>query len=607
MTVDELNLINSYKNKNKDLLSVKRDNFSLQKTYKKVERVYSTEEQTKFSKYNFHIEINQFGIKVNNPQTNKYLESDFVYKINKKHARSLYRSEGPLHEKAEDLTFPRNRLQKFKLIDDYYQETNKDMFNQIYQELAENYNEVSVPQQKRRDQRRTTCVSINNINSIINNSNNNNNLNSSFDNAQQRRSIISLKENTIYMSPNKIKQKYAYNSSSVDNKNQGKHKNNNTSNIEKKVFEKPALKNFNTSIKVNHYRLQSHNILEKLNEYNKSNSERVFLKADDLKTSKTKNFIENKKELIKLLEKNNQKEEVMCDRKLHYFYKTNRDLNDEKLFLQLSLGKITPEEVINKCKSRDLRDFCETNLKNDRNDKYHSNSNKMKSTLTFKYDKYSPKQNILSTNEKENLASIRSQNSNRDYLSTDNENNRSTISKNYMNSNTNNMNNMYNVNTNNTNKTDYSHINKAELDNFKLKSLKNDNFDTFRERKDSGNNLNFKNQLNSKSNNYLTGNFNNISNNNSNDAYNIYNVNYGKTTSNYNNISMAKSSSTDYYGKSGVIGTSGISQSAKLNIPSYERTDKKEAEKIYSCNPIPVKNLNFSSIQNSVIRKVGYL
>lgn len=540
---DKLNRIDKNYNKNQNLVMCYQDSFTSESIYTNdsSRKLFSYKEQTKFELCSFNVNINPLGIQVEDIDS-RFLESEVVYKINKKHNRSLYRSEGRLHEKAEDLTFPQNRMQKYKLIDDYYQQTNKDIFDQIYRDMFNNNNLSNIlgspKKSNRKHERRSTIIS-------------NSESNSPHKSADKRKSI------RYDYSPKKIR---------IDS-----HRSTTPEMISVKILERPAVKSFNTSA-VNNYKAVSKNMMDKLSSYSTSitPTTKDLLKAEDLKTNKEKVFNENKKELVKFLEKNNQKAEVLCDKKLHYFYKSKRQLDEDKTFLNLYLGKLTPEEVILANKSY--------NLKQSFNE-FNDSLNYVQSTSNF-----SQQGNNLNIN-KNNADKFRSQMSFKPGSSTFNNinvNNLDIIDEKIAS-----MQSMSRSELNSSSEH-FSTNNKQNTSNFgfniKLKSAKADNFDTFRELPESyGSNI--------KSNQY---------------SYNKPLNIKEKYSLNYNNI-LAKSNSNHNYFKP-KINENPINQYSTKTLASltYTRVKDNEENSISSCNPIPVKKVQLNQNQNLVLKRCGY-
>lgn len=538
-----------YKSKNQILFTKNEACFTVKKEYDKVLRFYSKKDQEKFEVDRIQFLINEFGFKMTTP-ISRNLESEFVYKINKKHYESLYKSEGFLHERSEALTFPKNKLQKYKLIDDYYRETNRDMLNKLCEDISVTNINCTMPNTTSNRNPNTTKRIIKNhsvvskISEVTSPNHSMRQLNSSFtknnyyntreDYSPNSKSYINIKENLSQ--DNKDKRLYDLSSPSV--------------------LERPVVKLFNVSTKVNHYRLKSNHIFENIN-FKLATPDPFLQNTDELKTQKEKNFFEHKKDLVRLLEKNNQKLEVQMDKKLHYFYKTTRSLDEDKMFVDMFLGKITPEEFISKCNSNDLKqNFLE--FQKTFNLQYQpSQAEKFKSTKTFKdlLNQTKPSNNKLTTSNLnvnrdlyDSIQSGASGGGRANALKTEN-----LLSK-----------------------KSKDTMNKLKIDNidYKLK-VKSDNFETFRDRTESINSFNrFKSNMSMGGNNGIFAksfsnniNFQNLDTNNRKG-----NQNYFSTTNTLNKDNAINNLLTPDY-----------------KFGSKQNIQNKNTNGIYSCNAIPMK------------------
>ena len=89
----------------------------IKESYNKEGRMYSIKEMSNFIIMRNYVHIENQIITVFHPPNFKF-ESENVYRINKKHYLANYNSDNMNnHERSEDDLFPKNKLMKFKLID----------------------------------------------------------------------------------------------------------------------------------------------------------------------------------------------------------------------------------------------------------------------------------------------------------------------------------------------------------------------------------------------------------------------------------------------------------------------------------------------------------
>ena len=312
-----------------------------------------------FSYQWFQVTITKFGIKSTHPPSIKF-ETEIVYKINKMHTSSVYKSEGRLHEQTDSLCFPQNRMHRYKLIDEIYQETNKDLFNNIYGELSKKAGVVASSPTKKKvisescepspNKSFISKVRDKSFDSVLKNKKQKS-LNKSglrdYESEDENSKSGFIKFNNKLKTKNKKIDKEAVKEATMNL-------------IPQRVLERPTIKTFNSTNKVNHYRMRSSNMIEKITAFlGNQGPIRPFQTTSDLKYNKEKSFVKNKKDLVEILEKNNQKYEVLMEKKLHYFYKQKRNLDDNEDVedYHLNLGKITAEDVILKTKNNKEKAF----------------------------------------------------------------------------------------------------------------------------------------------------------------------------------------------------------------------------------------------------------
>lgn len=69
----------------------------------------------KFKMMKIEVSVGDFGLIKCHPPTYDF-ETEMVLKINHKHNQSLYKSEVPVHETADEDLFPKNRVQNYKIL-----------------------------------------------------------------------------------------------------------------------------------------------------------------------------------------------------------------------------------------------------------------------------------------------------------------------------------------------------------------------------------------------------------------------------------------------------------------------------------------------------------
>lgn len=263
---------------------MKRNAFTINRFYENGKRVYTKQEMKNFGLYDFSLQINCFGFKSCIPPSILY-ETENVMKINKKHVFSNYDSKEPTHEVADSLTFPRNKIKKFKLIDEVDISYKYDILNH---EMAK--------------------TSIRN--KVTNNS--------IYDSTLIDKSKKAIK---------KIDKKRS--NSFKDDINQNDFLNISLGRVINEEI--PTIYTFgNSKKKIKNARSLSYDFLIK--------SMKSLLENN--------NYKETKRELVYLLEKNNQKKEVITDKKLHYFYKPNKNIDKENYEYYYKAGIISPEQLV---------------------------------------------------------------------------------------------------------------------------------------------------------------------------------------------------------------------------------------------------------------------
>ena len=284
------------------------------------------------------ISLSNYGITSCIPPSNKF-DTENVYKINKKHLKSLYQSEGFLHERADNLCFPKNRLQRFKLIDDEITAA-EDQFAKLCFELNKNsWTKLNEKQQE--------LYFTGNLK--------NQNEKPKFTQKFGENSEYEEETYTDFLAEQKRIDKAHQNWTGVlvenldsvpEEQNDKNKRNYSLDHIGIKLFDRPVIKTFKVKNRNNRGRSACKNEFK--------SPLKTTLESTKYFNNKDKLYLLSKQELIKLLEKNNQKEEVLLDRKLHYFYKTARNSDENVYKLNYNTGKSTAEEIMLKPK-KDIR------------------------------------------------------------------------------------------------------------------------------------------------------------------------------------------------------------------------------------------------------------
>lgn len=506
-----------------------------------------------FQIYEFSLQISSLGYKSCIPPSILY-ETENVMRINKKHAYSNYDSKETVHEVADTLTFPTNKLKKFKLIDEV--------------NISYKYDILSHEMAK-------TSIKNKVANNNINESNN-------------------LKKSNVNNRSNSLRDE-----------------NNDFLNISLgKIIneETPTIMTFgNSKKKGKDKRSVSYDFLIKSMKSILENS----------------NYTETKRELVYLLEKNNQKKEVISDKKLHYFYKPNKNIDKENYEYYIKAGLISPEQLVqtNKTQFKFPKEEFEFLYNSD-----NKPSNFVKKPLIRNTEKYKNENNVSNrhkkskskSKDKENMLFINMSKNNdlniENLCSSDVILNQSSVEiLNQSHSQEKSPKNNVTI-TNKISKLE----NLDKLDSYDLDSLENKDFDTFRNKNILISEENIKDQKtqfsayrknkkneDSFNNNYINSYSNNKINGTKMPYYNPYNKSKDQNQNDYYNYTFMKYNNS----KNTSINTMSLesneySKRVKNNcLNRYNIYKMQYDDTIVPCNSIPVKKENLS--MSKLYKKIG--